>query len=98
MSKFSKPHSWPVQFGDKQKYRSKRYPYIMEVTGVEPLQGIECEACKIPALRSVIYEAGPHADKLSTVFLCDFHERLTRYGKWDQVFRDIDLKIEGKTK
>lgn len=95
MSKFNKPHSFAPTTPGK-RFRERIYPYIIETRhGKDPNWGA-CEACKKIAHFSINYEESKDAVHLSHVFLCNDHEKLTRYGKWDQVLRDMDRKIEGE--
>lgn len=93
MSNFSKPHSFPTVTHIRS--RARRYPYILQVTRIPPIDG-PCEACNKGARYIIQFEANKDSLDVSTIQLCDAHEKLTRYGKWDQVFRDMNWKIEGK--
>jgi hypothetical protein len=88
---FNKPHSFaPVVF---KRQRPRRYPWIFQ-TRKSFQKGGFCEACNKPAQFIIDYEASHFSSELSTMYLCHDHEKLTRYGKFDQVFRDMNRKIE----
>lgn len=92
MSNFNKPHS----FGSKPtgtRFRERTYPYILKTSNQVGCDG-QCEACNKEAKFSIMYESSKTALDVSIIFLCADHEKLTRYGKWDQVFRDMDRKCE----
>ena len=95
MSKFNRPHSFgPIRSGG-QLFKPRTYPYILEKTKDH---SIACEACSKPCVARVLYYETKDSKEAYTVYLCSDHERLTRYGKFDQVFRDIDRKCDGGKK
>jgi len=92
MSGFNKPHSYPGLTVIKRN-RPRQYPYILRTS--KYFGECQCEACDKRAGFTVEYEPNKDSIELSTIFLCFNHEKLTRYGKFDQVFRDMNRKIEG---
>lgn len=93
-NKFSKPH-FSASNGPHRRFRVRTYPYMLERATTSPIN-MECEACKRNAYWRIVYEIDSTAPDASVIFLCTEHEKLTRYGKWDQVFSCIDRKIEAQ--
>lgn len=92
MSEFNKPRGGP-EIIRRPRFRERTYPYILKSSSPVSCDG-QCEACDKPAKFSVMYESSKTAVDVSIIFLCSDHEKLTRYGKWDQVFRDMDRKCD----
>lgn len=94
--KFSKPHSY-VSPPSRQQYRERTYPYVISKRkSIDPLA--RCEACLKASNHLIHYYVDKNSIDESTIFLCNDHEKLTRYGKFDQVFRDMDRKIDKESK
>lgn len=81
--------------GGRRRYRERTYPYIIRA-GTIATTGLQCEACKDVATHRIEYENDKQALGTLMVILCTKHERLTRFGNWSQLWKDIDRKIEGK--
>lgn len=92
MSSFNKPHSSPPVI--VRRFRDRKYPYIISSRPIVTWSArIECEACLRTAKFTLEYEPNKDSLDVSVVFLCDAHERQARYSKWDEVFKDMNLKI-----
>lgn len=93
MSSFGKPHSYVSPHSSRQESRPRQYPYILNKSrSVWHVR--ECEACEKTIEHTIRYYPDKNAMEASVVELCNDHEKLTRYGKWDQVFKDIDRKCD----
>lgn len=88
----ARPRSYPTPLFIRRN-RERTYPWIFNRLDIDRCG--PCEACAREAKYQVLYEPNKETLNLSSVFLCSAHERLTRFGKWDQVFRDMDRKIGG---
>lgn len=82
-----------------RRYRERTYPFVLSSHKTCFSAGFdECEACKKDAQHCIVYESSKDATETSTIYLCHDHEKLTRYGKFDQVFRDMNRKIDRGSK
>lgn len=72
----------------------RTYPYLISRNELI-LTVHQCEACKKLANYSIKYELNESMIDVSHIFLCNDHEKLARFGNWTQVFKDVNLKIDG---
>lgn len=79
-----------------RRVRERKYPWIFSTR--KYFGACSCEACNKKATQTVEFEASKDEIALSIVYLCDDHEKLTRFGKFDQVFRDMNREIERREK